>query len=578
MGLMENENGQAASKKTDWLFYVLVGIGFIGGAAMVYYVSNAGYNFRPAVMTGEEGLNQMYRFLGILLSVQLLLLIGLPAFLVLLGTIYLRVNNQEIKPFPILVLAGIGLALSLTAVPLRLTGVEIQAGKIIVSTESKTNQILLLRDAVKRDLDEQPITVIEDRIVLAESRTFTERGSTRGHTGTARITEYYLEDEKGIPICQISAEEYEALKPCLCELSGHTIRCYPNSGMLYDIDGGAELATEEELVESIYTIRYDDDGYIRWDGPANGVELENLSMRYYIDGELRLDRSMKDQTMDNPLVLDGHDNEIYMNAIYHGEYTRVSNILKVTAQKGENTSPALTTQETVKDEIPSQDTPGMPVVTVPIPEIEAERYIGTDYLVNSWGLLIVDDNPYYEEVMKGIDAVAGMPGITLGSEFKTWYPVDGLRHGTKDIVFLIYMNTDMQLYQVPPQSEADMYYRVKGVIEGRDIDIIVPYETELHDLLEAERLAKQAQIRRQSKNNNELDAYVYYVNSANMVTFSCDGCGRFVLQTNSDTSELYNMAGRDQTVHIYDIRPTTKEEYEGDPTHPDIVGKVEISK
>ena len=110
------------------------------------------------------------------------------------------------------------------------------------------------------------------------------------------------------------------------------------------------------------------------------------------------------------------------------------------------------------------------------------------------------------------------------------------------------------------------------------VEKYVSYDSEVDALYDVQRLAKQEQIRRHCKNETEMEAYVFYVISPEIIELQADECGHFRILTDSDVSEIYNLAKPMTPIHIYDIRPATREEAKGIENHPDIVGKVELIK
>ncbi len=559
------EEEKKVKQKKEILLGVLIGIGLIVSFALKQFLDYIAFWAAPETLSGEQGLMEMHMYLYLLILVQILTVIIMPALYIFLCVIYCRLGKAVLHPLIFAGLAVAGLFFASTIVPIRLTGVEIQGEHF---SYSKITQIIELLDAVSKDLDKEPVVVCKDAVLSVQSR----------QLSSSHYTEYYLKEEGGDILCQISGQKFAELSDKLCSLTKHTVRCYPNSRILYDIDGGAELLTEEELLVSLYTITYDEDGYLRWEKNYD-VDLENLGMNYYIDGELRLIRSAENDTMDDPVFFDGHDNEAYLTAVYKLGYTRVSNIVNVSEvidpdagkEEEEMVHPL---DESARAEAEVQLAPQL------IPEVEMESMIGSDYLVTSEGLVVAKDNPYYEDVVQAIDAVANANGIKVGSEFKGWYPVASLsfRSSDDDTYFVVYMNTDIDKYEAAPQSEADVYYRINGTIRGTEIERYVAFTPELSLLMEAERNAKAAQIRRMCNKDGELEAHFFYQISSNVVELTVDGFGRIDVLFDPEENELNVMSGFDTMVRVYDIRPVTPEEIEGMEYKPDVAGKVEVMK
>ena len=97
-------------------------------------------------------------------------------------------------------------------------------------------------------------------------------------------------------------------------------------------------------------------------------------------------------------------------------------------------------------------------------------------------------------------------------------------------------------------------------------------------LIEAERNAKAAQIRRMCNKDGELEAHFFYQISSNVVELTVDGFGRIDVLFDPEENELNVMSGFDTMVRVYDIRPVTPEEIEGMEYKPDVAGKVEVMK
>ncbi|MBR6256100.1 MAG: hypothetical protein IKR23_01875 [Lachnospiraceae bacterium] len=500
--------------KNDPLLAALVGVGIIVTFTAMIAVYGVPFHYKPAVMIGEEGLQEIRKYLHFLLLCQALVLVGLPALYVIFGVVYHKIRHIPLRPLYVVGYIVAGLLFSLTVVPIRLSGVEAQSRRF---KGDNLLQVIRLLDAVNKDMDAEPVVVCEDEeIYLLKLQHSHSYATSKGRPSS--IWEYELIKRGGSTICQVTAGEYQELKPVINSLAGYTVRCYPNSGLLYDINGGAELLTEDEILASIYTITYDNDGYIRWEGPSADVELYNLGMNYYMDGELRLSRNAEGRNVDDPLFFDGRNNSAYLTAVYNRHYRRVSNILEVTD-----------VIETPFGDTPSipTDTPGVYMalekdpghdIEMKIPEDypadgqDTEKYdavrdgsqddgtvewepdpeVKGSYFITADELLIKDDSPYYSEIMNAIDALADAPEITVGSEFKRWTPVSRLsfKHSDGDTDFVVYMNTDMDKYEDTPQSEADVYFRISGKIHGEKIDRYVVYDPELRTLWDAQEKAR----------------------------------------------------------------------------------------
>ncbi|MBR3102731.1 MAG: hypothetical protein IKH46_02805 [Lachnospiraceae bacterium] len=326
-------NEENKVKEKDYLMGALIVIGLVGVFAADYYLGNAAFRFKPQVMIGEQGLYEMRKFLHLLILSQVFLLIGQPAFLVMLGYIYFRVKKLQIRPMILGILAVVGIFFALGSVPLRITGVELQGERF---SDSKLMQIFYLLDAVNKDMEAEPVVVCENASIIADSRAYTHTYSSgRGRSSTSRLYEFYLLEVDSKNIVQISREEYEELEPGMKALPVHTLRCYPNSGLLYALDGYtaddiAEFPDEEQAMESLYTLTYGEDGYLHWEKNSAGKEVSGLGMNYYIDGELRLNRAVENVTMDRPFFIDGRENTAYLTVVYSGGFRRVSNIVSVT--------------------------------------------------------------------------------------------------------------------------------------------------------------------------------------------------------------------------------------------------------
>ena len=490
---------QNERQEKDILFMVLLAVGFVGMVIIAYLANNMVYDNRPDVMTGEQGLLEMRKYLHMILVSRAILVIGLPVFFVLLGVIYILVKRSPFRPVFIVGLAVFGLIAALIYAPIGITGIEVQGERF---SDSKINQVFMMLDAVNKDMDAEPIILCENNILKTDSRRFTETYSFgRGSDRKTRITEYYIKNQRGNALCQISRQEFDYLKPRLHELSGHTFRVYPNSGLLYDIDYGAELLLEEDILATLYTLTYDEEGFINWEGPAIDVEIADLAMNYYVDGERRLVRSVENKIvdMDDPIFFDGHDNTAYLTATYKSGNIRVSNILQVSdvitpmhPVPGTEIIPGAAPyglEEHSEDENANAE----PVIeSVPETDVEQEVYPEAEYLVTADELMIMTDSPYYAKIMKAVDAVADAPEITVGSEFKRWTPISrlSLRLSNGETDFVVYMNTDMEKYENTPQSEADVYFRINGKIHGKKITRYLAYDPELRalwDILEEAR-------------------------------------------------------------------------------------------
>ena len=245
-------------------------------------------------------------------------MVVIPAFCMLLGYLYCRIKKTALRPTLIKTSAVIGLLFSLVSAIFGTTGLEIQGERF---SHLQIVQLLQLKAAIKSDMDEIPVYICEDNILKTTGKSY---GFWPG------VWEYYLKDQSGDVICQISQQEFENYADKLCDLSTHSVRCYPNSGLLYDIDEGSKLPTEKKLLESLYTITYDKDGYLRCERNYNGIYPEEIEINYYIDGGLCLVRLAKEDMVDKPAFLDGHENEAYLTAVYKNNSTRISNILKTT--------------------------------------------------------------------------------------------------------------------------------------------------------------------------------------------------------------------------------------------------------
>ena len=514
--------------KNDPLLAALAGVGVILTFAALIAVYGLPFKYLPEVMIGEEGLREMQKYLHILLLGQVLVLVGLPALYLLFSVLYHRVRNIPLRPLFIAGPIAAGLLFSFMVVPVRLSGVEAQCERF---SGGKLQRIIHLLDAVNRDMDAEPVVVCADEELWLYHQQYSHSYSGgRGNSRPSYINEYILHEKEGYTeLCQISAREYQEIKPGINSLAVHTVRCYPNSGLLYDIDGGAELLTEEELLATIYNITYDDRGYIHWEGPLIDAELGNLGMNYYIDGELRLVCNAEKRNIDDPLFIDGHDNSAYLTAVYKNHYRRVSNILNVTdviepvfgtptdtpgvfmAEKDagarinlpgwndhlkderdaedeqDDGEDDLTEEQDTGDEQDSENadadadssTDDGPAEWEPDPEVT--QGAGGNYLITADELLIKEDNPYYSNIMNVIDALADAPEITVGKEFKRWSPIAGLslKHSNGETDFVVYMNIDIEKYEAAPQSEADVYFRINGKLRGESIVRYLAFEPEL---------------------------------------------------------------------------------------------------
>ena len=504
--------------KNDPLLAALVGVGIIVTFTAMIAVYGVPFHYKPAVMIGEEGLQEIRKYLHFLLLCQALVLVGLPALYVIFGVVYHKIRHIPLRPLYVVGYIVAGLLFSLTVVPIRLSGVEAQSRRF---KGDNLLQVIRLLDAVNKDMDAEPVVVCEDEeIYLLKLQHSHSYATSKGRPSS--IWEYELIKRGGSTICQVTAGEYQELKPVINSLAGYTVRCYPNSGLLYDINGGAELLTEDEILASIYTITYDNDGYIRWEGPSADVELYNLGMNYYMDGELRLSRNAEGRNVDDPLFFDGRNNSAYLTAVYNRHYRRVSNILEVTdvIETPFGDTPSIPTdtpgvymalekdpghdiEMKIPEDYPAdgQDTEKYDAVrdgsqddgTVEWePDPEVIKDVKGSYFITEDELLIKDNSPYYSEIMNAIDALADAPEITVGSEFKRWTPVSRLsfKHSDGDTDFVVYMNTDMDKYEDTPQSEADVYFRISGKIHGEKIDRYVVYDPELRTLWDAQEKAR----------------------------------------------------------------------------------------
>ncbi len=511
----------------DPLAAALIGVGIIVSFVAIMAVYAVPFNYKPEVMIGEEGLREIRKYLHLLLLCQGLVLVGLPALYVIFDIVYHLIRHKPLRPVSIIVPLVGGLLFSLMVVPVRLSGVEAQSRRF---PGGKLQQVICLLDAVNKDMNAEPVVVLEDGELFLIDLRYSHSYST-GKGRPSYIKEYELHKKGGEIICQISAAEYQEMKPGINKLARHTVRCYPNSGLLYDIDGGAELLTEDELLASIYTITYDNDGYIRWVGPSADIELYNLGMNYYIDGELRLVRNAEDRHIDDPMFFDGRNNSAYLTAVYNNHYRRVSNILEVTdvietpfgdlpsiptdtpgvymalekdpghdiemqgledypadergtgGEKDEEDDPLTDGQDTEKyDAVRDGSQDDGSVEWEPDPEVT--QGVEGSYFITADELLIKEDNPYYSNIMNAIDALADAPEITVGKEFKRWSPIAGLslKHSNGETDFVVYMNIDIEKYETAPQSEADVYFRINGKLQGEFVVRYLAFEPELKTL------------------------------------------------------------------------------------------------
>ena len=118
------------------------------------------------------------------------------------------------------------------------------------------------------------------------------------------------------------------------------------------------------------------------------------------------------------------------------------------------------------------------------PDPQVTQGAGGNYLVTADDLLIKEDNPYYSNIMNAIDALADAPEITVGKEFKRWSPIAGLslKHSNGETDFVVYMNIDIEKYETAPQSEADVYFRINGKLQGEFVVRYLAFEPELKTL------------------------------------------------------------------------------------------------
>ena len=554
---------KADKKKVDITACVMILAGVLGCLVLYDLVAKATLSFRPEAMIGNHGLNDMQIYLNLQILARGFLMVVIPAFCMLLGYLYCRIKKTALRPTLIKTSAVIGLLFSLVSAIFGTTGLEIQGERF---SHLQIVQLLQLKAAIKSDMDEIPVYICEDNILKTTGKSY---GFWPG------VWEYYLKDQNGDVICQISQQEFENYADKLCDLSTHSVRCYPNSGLLYDIDEGSKLPTEEELLESLYTVTYDEDGYLHWKKNYNGVYPENVDINYYIDGKLCLVRTVGKDTYEEPAFLKGHENKTYFTAVYKNNTVRVSNIVEVRdVIELDDPETLQKLDDGARAEAEVQLGPEL------IPGLEGEEDIYLRYLTTSEGLMITEDNPYYEDVLQAIRSLGNAQGVSVDSKFTGWYPIASLSFRSSDAenYFIVYMNTDIDKYDVTPQSEEDVYYRINGTIEGEEIERYVMCTPELKTLMELQKQAKAAQIRRICKRDGEIQAYLCLQLSSDMVELSADGCGRFIVKFDPDESSIDAASGMNVMVRVYDVRPATPEDVTGQNYEPDVVGKVEILK
>ena len=133
--------------KNDPLLAALVGVGIIVTFTAMIAVYGVPFHYKPAVMIGEEGLQEIRKYLHFLLLCQALVLVGLPALYVIFGVVYHKIRHIPLRPLYVVGYIVAGLLFSLTVVPIRLSGVETQSRRF---NGDNLLQVIRLLDAVKR--------------------------------------------------------------------------------------------------------------------------------------------------------------------------------------------------------------------------------------------------------------------------------------------------------------------------------------------------------------------------------------------------------------------------------------------
>ncbi len=214
------------------------------------------------------------------------------------------------------------------------------------------------------------------------------------------------------------------------------------------------------------------------------------------------------------------------------------------------------------------------------PQTEVSEAVEAVTITTADGQVLEYANPYFPDVVRAIAWLESAPEITVGEQFRSWYPISemSVSSSTGEADFIVYMNTDMYAYDVYPQSEADVYYRVEGTIGGQEINRCVAYNTGVSDLWESLQSAKREQIKMFCESITEFDGYYIYDYASDMILVSADEYfGKVDILTDSDISAFRNGRGIAR-VHVYDISPATAADAQGRNTAPDLVGKVEMIK